>query len=101
MKSAQVKVLAGAWITMLQGITIGPWFSVKVPPKRCGSVVLGQFALVVSTVALWMKPVSSNPWIWAASAPSTLGSGSVGVIKGAIAPGGGLTGLPWANELTL
>src|SRR5476649_2456664 len=35
-KSAQVIVLAGSWIVILHGITTGPLFSVRVPPKRLG-----------------------------------------------------------------
>jgi hypothetical protein len=92
-------VLAGIWITMLHGTTIGPWLSTRVPPNRCGSVVLGQFALVASTVALWMKPVSSKPLISAGFTKVT-GSGSVAVTNGATAPTGGLAVPPAANAPT-
>src|SRR5476649_169131 len=85
---------------MLHGTTIGPWFSVTVPPKRCGSVVLGQLALVVSTVADWMKPVSSKPLLSAATTETT-GSGSVAVTNGAMAPLGGLAVPPAAKALKL
>src|SRR5450631_1560874 len=100
MKSAHVMVLAGSWITVLHGIRIGPSFRVRVPPKRCGSVVFAQVALVASTVAVWMNPVSSKPWISAASTEVN-GSGNVAVTNGATAPGGGLAVPPWAKAFTL
>src|SRR5664279_4549425 len=99
-KSAQVKVLAGIWIVMLHGITIGPLFNVRVPPKRWASVVLGQLALVASTVALWMKPVSSKPWMSPGRTEVT-GSGNVAVTNGETAPLTGLAVPPWALALML
>ncbi len=100
-KSDQVSVLAGIWTTRLHGTTTVPWLSFTVPPKRAGSDVFGQLALVESTVAAWTKPVSSKLWMVAAGAPSSAadGVGRFGVENGGTAPAGGFAVPPPANAL--
>src|SRR3954449_8968889 len=90
MKSAQVNVLAGIWMIVLHGTWMTVLLTVTVPPKRAGAVVCGHLALSESTVASWMNPVTSKPWILSRVAPKTDGVGRVGVTKGDTAPLGGL-----------
>src|SRR3954462_7107302 len=91
--SAHVIVLAGICTTMLQGTTIWMPLIVTVPPRRLSSATSGQAPWSALTVAAWMKPVSSKPWM-SAGAVVNAGSGSVGVMNGDTAPGGGLAGPP-------
>ena len=86
-KSAQVSVLAGIWMIVSQGTVTVRLLSVTVPPKRWASRP-GQAA--PSTVASWMNPVSSNPWMSLGSTENA-GSGRVGVMRaaGRMAPCGG------------
>ena len=89
-KSAHVIVLAGIWMTMLHGTTIVVLLIVTVPPQAVRPAATSGHALLSAlTVASWMKPVSSKPWM---SAGATLNSGSarVGVTNGDVAPGGRL-----------
>ena len=96
--SAHVIVLAGIWMTMLHGTTIVVLLIVTVPPRRLACETSGHALLSPLTVASWMKPVSSKPWM---PAGATLNSGSarVGVTNGDVAPGGGLAvpPPPWAK----
>lgn len=50
-KSAHANVFAGIYTTRLQGIVMVWLLSFTVPPKRLGSVSLGQPALVVFALA--------------------------------------------------
>ena len=86
--SAHVIVLAGSCTTMLQGTTIVVLLIVTVPPRRLAWATSGHALLSSLTVACWMKPVSSKPWM---SAGATLKSGSVsvGVVNGETTPVGG------------
>src|SRR3954467_3599363 len=61
--SAHVNVLAGIWTIMLHGTTIFVPLIVTVPPRLCGLLTSGHAALSALTVASWMKPVSSKPWM--------------------------------------
>src|SRR4051794_14147574 len=97
--SAHVIVLAGIWMIMLHGTTIGVLLIVTVPPRRWGSVTSGQALLSALTVASWMKPVSSKPWTSVVAVEKT-GSGRVGVMNGEIAPWGGLAVPPLAYAMT-
>src|SRR3954453_12192797 len=87
--SAHVIVLAGICTIMLQGTTIVMLLIVTVPPRRLACVTSGQSLLSALTVASWMKPVSSKPWM-SAGAVVNAGSVRVGVTNGATAPAGGL-----------
>ena len=64
------------------------------PPQR-SAVASGHALLSALTVASWMKPVSSKPWM-SAGAIVNAGSGSVGVMKGETAPVGGFAVPPFA-----
>src|SRR3954452_20196336 len=86
--SAHVIVLAGSWMTMLHGTTIFVLLIVTVPPRFCALLTSGHALLSALTVASWMKPVSSKPWMSAVFVLNT-GSGSVGVMNGDTAPAGG------------
>src|SRR3954467_82819 len=79
--SAHVIVLAGSWMTMLHGTTIFVLLIVAGPPRLCGLLTSGHGLLAALTVASWMKPVSSKPWMSAVFVVNT-GSGRVGVMNG-------------------
>src|SRR3954451_22783565 len=83
--SAHVIVLAGICTIMLHGTTIVVPLIVTVPPRRLACVTSGQALLSALTVAFWMKPVSSKPWMSAGATEKT-GSGSVGTGFGATTP---------------
>src|SRR5690349_1150593 len=83
--SAHVIVLAGIWMTMLHGTTILMLLIVTVPPRRLSWVTSGQSLLSALTVASWMKPVSSKPWMSPGGVVNN-GSANVGVTNGATAP---------------
>src|SRR3954462_7781824 len=97
--SAHVNVLAGICTIMLHGTTIFVLLIVTVPPRLCGLLTSGQALLSALTVAFWMKPVSSKPWMSAVAVLNT-GSGSVGVMNGDTAPAGGLAVPPFAYATT-
>src|SRR3954464_1613546 len=91
--SAHVIVLAGICTIMLHGTTIWMPLIVTVPPRRLAWETSGQALLSALTVASWMKPVSSKPWM-SIGAVVNPGSGSVGVMNGDTAPAGGFGGPP-------
>src|SRR4051812_2637318 len=98
--SAHVIVLAGIWTIRLQGTVTLMLLIVTLPPQRALSVTSGHAVLSVLTVASWMKPVSSKPWISAGATEKT-GSGSVGIGFGATTPFvGGLAVPPLAYATT-
>src|SRR3954452_9744951 len=79
--SAHVNVLAGICTIMLHGTTIFVLLIVTVPPRLCGLLTSGQALLSALTVASWVKPVSSRPWMSRVPVV-TRGSGSVAVLNG-------------------
>ena len=83
--SAHVSVLAGICTIMLHGTVIFVPFIVTVPPQWLLSLTSGHALLSALTVASWMNPVSSNPWM-RAGATENAGSGSVGTGFGATTP---------------
>src|SRR4051794_37637714 len=98
--SAQVSVFAGICTIRLQGTAIFVLLIVMLPPQNFWSATSGHALLSVLTVAFWMKPVSSKPWIRAGATEKT-GSGSVGIGFGATTPFvGGLAVPPLAYAMT-
>src|SRR3954463_14259588 len=93
--SAHVIVLAGIWMIMLHGTTILVLLIVTVPPRLCGLLTSGHALLSALTVASWMKPVSSKPWM-SVGVVVNAGSGSVGVMNGETTPVGGFAVPPFA-----
>src|SRR3954471_4905209 len=83
--SAHVSVLAGICTMRLQGTAIFVSLIVTLPPQNFLSATSGQALLSALTVAFWMKPVSSKPWMRAGATEKT-GSGSVGTGFGATTP---------------
>src|SRR3954466_2473397 len=83
--SAHVSVLAGICTIRLQGTVIFVLLIVTLPPQYFLSATSGQALLSALTVASWMKPVSSKPWMSAGATENT-GSGSVGTGFGATTP---------------
>src|SRR3954470_17518875 len=83
--SAQVSVFAGICTTRLHGTAIFVLLIVMLPPQNFWSATSGHALLSVLTVAFWMKPVSSKPWIRAGATEKT-GSGSVGIGFAATTP---------------
>src|SRR3954447_19204487 len=83
--SAHVSVLAGICTMRLQGTAIFVSLIVTLPPQNFLSATSGQALLSGLTVAFWMKPVSSKPWMRAGATEKT-GSGSVGMGLGATTP---------------
>src|SRR3954467_1086471 len=84
--SAHVIVLAGICTTTLHGTTIVMLLIVTVPPRRFACATSGQALLSALTVASWMKPVSSKPWM---SAGTVVNAGVGGRPGGAPGVGGG------------
>src|SRR5512133_326375 len=83
--SAHVIVLAGICTITLHGTVIFVLLIVTLPPQYFESATSGQAPLSPLTLASWMKPVSSNPWM-RAGATEKAGSGSVGTGFGATPP---------------
>src|SRR3954468_9178429 len=97
--SAHVSVFAGIWTIRLQGTVIFVLLIVTLPPQYFLSATSGQAVLSALTVASWMKPVSSKPWMRAGATEKT-GSGSVGTGFGATTPlvgGFAVPPLPYAT----
>src|SRR4051812_31172145 len=65
---AQLTVLAGICKTVLHGTIMVMPLTVTVPPQRSGSPINGHRLL--SVVAAWMKPVTSNCGVGAAMEPA-------------------------------
>ena len=66
---AQLTVLAGIWMMVLHGTIMVMPLTLTVPPHRSGSVMAGHRLL--SVVAAWMKPVTSNCGVGDATLPGT------------------------------
>src|SRR5207248_3052187 len=66
---AQLTVLAGIWMMVLHGTIMVMPLTLTVPPQRSGSAIAGHRLL--SVVAAWMKPVTSNCGVGEATLPAT------------------------------
>src|SRR5256885_11024492 len=66
---AQLTVLAGIWMIVLQGTIMVTPLTLTVPPHKSGSATAGHRLL--SVVAAWMKPVTSNCGVGDATLPGT------------------------------